>query len=80
MWATTGPFDMILSNVCELHPWFYNLDLYDVSYECCKVHTTREYAHLPFDRTFTPDYPELLSSHDLARGYRKWATKYGIVS
>ncbi|KKA21554.1 Flavin-containing monooxygenase [Rasamsonia emersonii CBS 393.64] len=47
-------------------------------YDSVKLHTTREYAHLPFDRTFTPDYPEWLTKHDLARGYKKWVAKYGI--
>ncbi|KAL1970059.1 hypothetical protein VTN77DRAFT_6464 [Rasamsonia byssochlamydoides] len=47
-------------------------------YDSVKLHTTREYAHLPFDRTFTPDYPEWLTKNDLARGYKKWVTKYGI--
>jgi hypothetical protein len=36
-------------------------------------------AHLPFERTFGPEYPELLKKQDLANGYQKWVKKYGIV-
>lgn len=36
-------------------------------------------AHLPFDRTFGPSYPEYLGKEDLAKGHREWAGKFGIV-
>ena len=42
-------------------------------------HLTRS-AHLPFDRTFGPEYGEYLCKNSLAEGHRKWAAKYGIVS
>ena len=41
---------------------------------------TSTVAHLPFDRTFGPSYPEYLGKEDLAKGHREWAQKYGIVS
>jgi hypothetical protein len=37
-------------------------------------------AHLPFDRTFPPHYPQYLTKDDLAQGYLDWSKKYGIVS
>lgn len=48
-------------------------------YESARLHTIREYAHLPFDRTFPKSrYQEFLTKDDLARGYREWTDKYGI--
>ncbi|OGM49640.1 hypothetical protein ABOM_001850 [Aspergillus bombycis] len=48
-------------------------------YNSAKLHTTREYAHLPFDRTFPGDrYPEFLTKDDLAGGYREWTARFGI--
>ncbi|KPM39840.1 hypothetical protein AK830_g6729 [Neonectria ditissima] len=47
-------------------------------YESTKLHTVREFAHLPFDRTFPASYPEFLTKDNLASGYRNWATKYDI--
>ena len=44
------------------------------------VHTPREYAHLPFERTFSNQYPEWLGKNDLAKGYQEWVNRYGIVS
>lgn len=36
-------------------------------------------AHLPFERTFTPQYQEFLSKDDLAEGYQTWASRFDIV-
>lgn len=43
------------------------------------VHTIRESSHLPFERTFTPNYPEWLTKDDLADGFKAWSEKYGLV-
>ena len=37
-------------------------------------------AHLPFERTFTPDFPEILNKYHIAEAYEAWAKKFGIVS
>ncbi|TVY81082.1 putative indole-3-pyruvate monooxygenase [Lachnellula suecica] len=47
-------------------------------YNSARLHTTREYAHLPFDRTFPSHYQELLTKDDLAQGYKDWVSKFGI--
>ncbi|KAJ4318835.1 hypothetical protein N0V84_006648 [Fusarium piperis] len=47
-------------------------------YESARLHTVREYSHLPFDRTFGPEHNEYLGKDDLAKGHEKWAEKYGI--
>ncbi|KAL2012451.1 hypothetical protein VTN00DRAFT_5169 [Thermoascus crustaceus] len=53
-------------------------DNWALRYDSAKLHTTREYAHLPFERTFTPDFPEFLTKDHLANAYRAWAAKYDI--
>jgi hypothetical protein len=55
-------------------------DNWMLRYDSARLHTTREYAHLPYDRTFTPEYQEYLTKYDLARGYKSWVAKFGIVS
>lgn len=48
-------------------------------YDSARLHTCREYAHLPFDRTFPEGkYQEFLTKDDLAQGYQDWCTKFGI--
>jgi hypothetical protein len=37
-------------------------------------------AHLPFERTFGPEYQEWLTKDDLAEGYQRWVAKYDIVN
>jgi hypothetical protein len=37
-------------------------------------------AHLPFDRTFGPEYGEYVGKTAMGEGHRKWAEKYGVVS
>lgn len=55
-------------------------DSWSSRYDSARLHTIREYSHLPFDRTFPKDkYQEFLTKDDLARGYRDWAKKFGIV-
>jgi len=55
-------------------------DSWGSRYDSARLHTIREYSHLPFDRTFTKDdYQEFLTKDDLARGYRDWAKKFGIA-
>lgn len=39
----------------------------------------RVIAHLPFDRTFGPDYEEFLHKDSLGRGHQEWAHRFGIV-
>ncbi len=47
-------------------------------YESARLHTVREYAQLPYDRTFDDSYPEYLGKDDLARGFRAYAEKMNI--
>ncbi|GLA24772.1 flavin-containing monooxygenase [Aspergillus phoenicis ATCC 13157] len=47
-------------------------------YESMKLHSVRDAAQLPFDRTFTEEYPEFMNREDLARGYQAWAERYCI--
>ncbi|KEF55398.1 uncharacterized protein A1O9_08148 [Exophiala aquamarina CBS 119918] len=47
-------------------------------YDSARLHTAREYNHLPFDRTFPLPYQEFLTKYDLAKGYRDWIYKFGI--
>lgn len=47
-------------------------------YDSARLHTIREYSHLPFERTFGDEYPEYLGKDDLARGYAAWVKKYHI--
>ncbi len=53
-------------------------DSWKSRYTSLKLHTLREYAHLPFDRTFTAHYPEFLTKDHLAQGYQDWVSKFGI--
>ncbi|KIW87265.1 uncharacterized protein Z519_12168 [Cladophialophora bantiana CBS 173.52] len=53
-------------------------DAWRLRYESARLHTVREYSHLPFDRTFGPSYPEYLGKEDLAKGHLEWARKFGI--
>lgn len=47
-------------------------------YTSARIHTIREYAHLPFERTFGPEYPEFLGKDDLAAAYKSWYRRYNI--
>lgn len=46
-------------------------------YDSTKLHTPREYSHLPFDRTFT-GYQEYLTKFDLAKGHQDFARRSGV--
>lgn len=46
-------------------------------YDSTRLHTPREYSHLPFGRTFE-GYQEYLTKYDLARGHREWARRTGV--
>ncbi|KAF2796703.1 FAD/NAD(P)-binding domain-containing protein [Melanomma pulvis-pyrius CBS 109.77] len=53
-------------------------DNWKTRYDSTKLHTIREFAHLPFDRTFPDTYGEWLTKDEMAQGYKTWATKYDI--
>ncbi|KAL9560680.1 hypothetical protein ACKAV7_015171 [Fusarium commune] len=53
-------------------------DAWGLRYESARLHTVREYSHLPFDRAFGSEYGEYLGKDELAKGHKKWAEKYGI--
>ncbi|KAM0543148.1 hypothetical protein ACHAPJ_012490 [Fusarium lateritium] len=53
-------------------------DNWKLRYDSTRLHTTREFAHLPFERTFTPNYQEYLTKNDVAKGFADWADKYDI--
>ena len=40
-------------------------------YESTRLHTAREYNHLPFNRTFPLPYQEFLTKFDIAKGYKE---------
>lgn len=47
-------------------------------YDSTRLHTTREFAHLPFERTFGAQYQEYLTKDDVARGFIQWTKKFNI--
>ncbi|XHG08925.1 hypothetical protein AWENTII_012013 [Aspergillus wentii] len=47
-------------------------------YDSTKLHLSRPFSQLPFDRAFPENYPDKLSKYDLARGYKDWADRYSI--
>ncbi|EOD43906.1 putative flavin-containing monooxygenase protein [Neofusicoccum parvum UCRNP2] len=47
-------------------------------YDSTKLHTVREFSHLPFERTFPDSYPEFLTRLHLAEAYKEWAKRYNI--
>ena len=47
-------------------------------YDTVKLHTTRDYNHLPFDRTWTEPDPELLPGPVVAEGFARYVDKYGL--
>lgn len=54
-------------------------DSWKTRYDSVRLHTIREYSHLPFERTFPSDkYQEYLTKDELAEGFQAWAQKYGI--
>ncbi|OAL23978.1 hypothetical protein AYO22_06002 [Fonsecaea multimorphosa] len=53
-------------------------DSWMTRYDAVKLHNTKHYLHLPFERTFDETYPLYLTKFDLARGYQQWVSKYGI--
>lgn len=53
-------------------------DIWKHRYDSARLHTTRQYAHLPFDRTFPSSCQEYLTKDDLATGHQAWAERYGI--
>ncbi|KAK2686284.1 hypothetical protein QWA68_014845 [Fusarium oxysporum] len=53
-------------------------DAWGLRYESARLHTVREYSHLPFERTFGPEYSEYLGKDELAKGHKQWAEKYNI--
>ena len=47
-------------------------------YYSAKLHTPREYSHLPFDRQFFADDGELLGREKLGIAYEGWADRFGL--
>ncbi|KAH9213912.1 putative flavin-containing monooxygenase [Leptodontidium sp. 2 PMI_412] len=47
-------------------------------YSSARLHTPRNYAHLPFERTFPPEFQQYLTKDELAMGYHAWVKKFGI--
>lgn len=47
-------------------------------YDSARLHTVREYAHLPYERTFDESYPEYLHKDDLAQAYARYVEKMHI--
>lgn len=77
--STTARLQALGVNYVLLDKYKQIGDSWATRYNSARLHTIREYSHLPFDRTFTADkYQEFLTKDDLARGYRDWANKFGI--
>ncbi|KAF2703732.1 FAD/NAD(P)-binding domain-containing protein [Pleomassaria siparia CBS 279.74] len=53
-------------------------DSWKLRYNSARLHTCRQYSHLPFNRTFPSTYQEWLTKDDLAQGYQDWVKRYGI--
>jgi cation diffusion facilitator CzcD-associated flavoprotein CzcO len=52
-----------------------------IRYDSAKLHTIREYSHLPYERTFSGDRyenREWMTKDDLAGGYAGWAKRMGV--
>ncbi|XBQ94641.1 hypothetical protein V6000_010074 [Aspergillus fumigatus] len=53
-------------------------DNWRLRYDSAKLHTIRDYSHLPFERNFAHIDHEWLTKDDLAEGFAAWAEKYRI--
>ncbi|KAI3391250.1 hypothetical protein diail_7668 [Diaporthe ilicicola] len=53
-------------------------DVWGKRYKSAKLHTVRNYAHMPFDRTFGPEFQEFLTKDEVAKGHADWAKRYGV--
>ncbi|PKX90546.1 flavin-containing monooxygenase [Aspergillus novofumigatus IBT 16806] len=53
-------------------------DDWRLRYDSAKLHTIRDYSHLPFERNFAHIDHEWLTKDDLAEGFASWAEKYRI--
>ncbi|KAF7114924.1 hypothetical protein CNMCM5793_000694 [Aspergillus hiratsukae] len=53
-------------------------DNWRLRYDSAKLHTIRDYSHLPFERNFAHVKHEWLTKDDLAEGFAAWADKYRI--
>ncbi|EAW12081.1 flavin-containing monooxygenase [Aspergillus clavatus NRRL 1] len=47
-------------------------------YDSAKLHTIRDYSHLPFERTFADKQYEWLTKDDLADGFAGWVKRFHI--
>ncbi|KAH8800359.1 dimethylaniline monooxygenase (N-oxide forming) [Xylogone sp. PMI_703] len=53
-------------------------DSWNSRYDSVKLHTAREYGHLPFWRTYDSSYPEFLTKELIAAGHREHVRRFGI--
>ncbi|KAK5047064.1 hypothetical protein LTR84_007006 [Exophiala bonariae] len=53
-------------------------DSWNSRYDSTKLHTAREFGHLPFYRTYDDSYPEFLTKGDIARGHQDYVNRFGI--
>ncbi|KEF63431.1 uncharacterized protein A1O9_01409 [Exophiala aquamarina CBS 119918] len=53
-------------------------DSWNSRYDSTKLHTAREYGHLPFYRTYDASYPEFLGKTHVAAGHIDYVKRYGI--
>lgn len=68
-----------INNVCLVDPHGKVGMNWTTRYRSLKLHTAKDYVHLPFCRTFGPDDPYFLSAEDLAMGYQRWVDRYGLA-
>ncbi|KAH7412687.1 hypothetical protein BKA64DRAFT_692065 [Cadophora sp. MPI-SDFR-AT-0126] len=53
-------------------------DSWNTRYDSTKLHTVREFGHLPFYRTYDSSYPEFLTKGDIAKGHQDYVKRFGI--
>ncbi|GAB7340488.1 hypothetical protein MBLNU457_6912t1 [Dothideomycetes sp. NU457] len=47
-------------------------------YDSVRWHTSKEYGHLPFDRTYLPEDDYMLTGKMIGSGFKRWTERFGI--
>ncbi|KAA6408835.1 MAG: dimethylaniline monooxygenase (N-oxide forming) [Lasallia pustulata] len=53
-------------------------DNWMLRYDSVKLHTVRQFAHLPGETTFGPEWPMFLTKKDLATGYQRYVDRFEL--
>jgi len=65
------PYMLIERNLEVGDNWFNR-------YDSVRWHTSKEYGHLPFDRTYLPEDDYMLTGKMIGLGFKRWTERYGI--